>query len=83
MIDVQFAEFVSDPFLAIHQLYEALCRELTSATEERMRTFLASNPGDGGGGRYRFADTGLDADVLRKRSMPYQERFGVASEPVR
>jgi hypothetical protein len=48
-----------------------------------MQKFLASNPGDGGGGRYRFEDTGLDADVLRERATRYQERFGVASEPVR
>ena len=48
------------------------------------RAFLAANPGDGGGGgtRYRFADTGLDAEALRLRCAPYQERFGVASEPV-
>ena len=48
-----------------------------------MRAFLAGNPGDGGGDRYRFADTGLDAGALRQRSRPYQERFGVESEPVR
>ena len=50
-----------------------------------MRDFLAANPGDGGGGgtRYTFADTGLDADALRERARPYQERFDVLSEPVR
>jgi len=48
-----------------------------------MRAFLADNPGDGGGDRYRFADTGLDADVLRERAARYQDRFGVVSEPVR
>ena len=50
----------------------------------RMRSFLATHPGDGGGGgsRYTFADTGLDADVLRERSRAYQEFFDVPSEPV-
>jgi hypothetical protein len=47
-----------------------------------MRRFLAGNPGDGGGGRYRFAGTGLDADLLRERASRYQERFAVASEAV-
>jgi hypothetical protein len=49
-----------------------------------MRAFLASHPGDGGGGgaRYRWADTGLDAGALRERAAPYQERYGVVSEPV-
>ncbi|HEY1989985.1 MAG TPA: sulfotransferase [Acidimicrobiales bacterium] len=85
VVDVQFSEFVDDPFSTIDKLYTALGRELTGETEQRMRAFLASNPGDGGGGgaRYRFADTGLDADKLRDRSAHYQERFGVVSEPVR
>jgi hypothetical protein len=83
VVDVQFAEFCADPLATIRRLYGALGRELTAEAEGRMRTFLAGNPGDGGGDRYRFADTGLDADALRQRSLPYQERFGVASEPVR
>ena len=49
-----------------------------------MRAFLVEHPGDGGGGgsRYSFADTGLDADELRERGRGYQEYFGVPSEPV-
>ena len=31
----------------------------------------------------RWADTGLDADALRERARPYQERFDVPTEPVR
>jgi hypothetical protein len=57
---------------------------LSDQSEASMRAFLARNPGDGGGGgsRYRWADTGLDADALRERARAYQERFGVPSEPV-
>jgi hypothetical protein len=80
VVDVQFSEFMQDPFTTIRRLYDALGRELPEDTEAKMRTFLAGNPGDGGGNRYRFADTGLDADALRERSAPYQERFGVPSE---
>ncbi|MGD0394114.1 MAG: sulfotransferase [Acidimicrobiales bacterium] len=84
-IDVHFLDFMADPIETIGQIYAALGRELTHRTEEQMRAFLGANPGDGDGGaaRYRFADTGLDAHALRRRSLPYQERFGVASEPVR
>jgi hypothetical protein len=82
IVDVQFAAFMDDPFSTIRQIYAALGRELTEVAETRMRAFLAGNPGDGGGGRYTFADTGLDAGVLRERSRAYQERFGVPSEPV-
>jgi hypothetical protein len=83
VVDVQFSAFRADPLATIGELYSALGRELTGATEERMRTFLAGSPDDGGGGRYRFADTGLDAAALRERSRRYQERYGVESEPVR
>lgn len=84
-VHVQFTEFLTDPLSAIGQIYDELGLELTNSTEQAMRAFLDAHPGDGGGGgtRYRFADTGLDADELRERSRPYQERFGVASEPVR
>jgi hypothetical protein len=85
VIDVQFTEFIADPFSTRRSVYEQLGLELTDTTDQRMRAFLESHPGDGGGGgrRYRFADTGLDADLLRERAQPYQDRFGVVSEPVR
>jgi hypothetical protein len=85
MVDVHFTELVADPLATIGRLYDAVGRELSADTAARMRRFLADHPGDGGGGgsRYRFADTGLDAGEVRSRSAAYQERFGVASEPVR
>ena len=84
IVDVQFSSFVADPIAAVRKVYRALDRELHETTEQAMRRFLDANPGDGGGGgtRYRFADTGLDADALRERAAVYQERFGVESEPV-
>ncbi|MGH9016402.1 MAG: sulfotransferase family protein, partial [Acidimicrobiales bacterium] len=82
IIDVQYAEFLADPLATVGRLYDDLGRPLTADTERRMRAFLAGHPGDGGGGRYSFADTGLDAGAVRERARPYQERFGVASEPV-
>jgi hypothetical protein len=83
VVDVHFADFRADPLATVRQLYGALGRDLSDATEARMRRFLAGHPDDGGGGRYTFADTGLDAGALRERSRAYQERYGVDSEPVR
>lgn len=85
VIDLQFSDFIADPFTTIEAVYGAMGRELTPDAEARMRAFLSTHPGDGGGGgtRYRWADTGLDADELRERARPYQERYGVPSEPVR
>jgi hypothetical protein len=85
VVDVQFTDFVDDPFKTIGTIYDQLGMELTTEAEGAMRAFLAEHPGDGGGGgtRYTFADTGLDADALRERSQPYQQHFGVLSEPIR
>lgn len=84
VVDVQFTDFVAAPLQAVAAIYAAMGRELTPDTEARMEAFLDAHPGDGGGGgtRYRFEDTGLDAEELRSRAELYQERFGVRSEPV-
>ena len=84
VVDVQFGEFMADPFATIGEIYDALGLAFSADAESRMRAFLLEHPGDGGGGgsRYTFADTGLDADDLRERGGDYQEYFGVPSEPL-
>lgn len=82
IIDVQLTDFVREPFSFLRKLYAQLGRELTPETEQRMRDFLAAHPGDGGVGRYRWSDTGLDAQEFRERVAAYQERYDVPSEPL-
>jgi len=82
VIDVQFTDFMRDPFATIRSLYGRLDRELTPAAERRMREHLAVHPGDGGGGRYSWADTGLDAEQLREQVGAYQQRYAVPTEPL-
>jgi hypothetical protein len=82
VIDVLFADFMRDPFATIRSLYGRLGRELTPTAEQRMRDYLAAHPGDGGGGRYSWADTGLDAEPLREQVAAYQDRYGVPTEPL-
>ena len=72
-----------DLFATIRSLYGRLDRELTPIAEQRMREHLAAHPGDDGGGRYTWADTGLDAAQLREQVTPYQERYGVPTEPLK
>ncbi len=83
VIDMQFADFMRDPFATIRSLCGRLDRELTPVAEQRMRDFLAAHPGDGGGGRYSWADTGLDAEQLRDQVAAYQERYHVPTEPLK
>lgn len=83
VIDVQFTDFVKDPWTTIKDIYAALGRELKPEAEQKMRDFLTANPGDGGRGRYTWSDTGLDAGEVRERVRAYQERYNVPTEELR
>jgi Sulfotransferase family len=83
VVDVQFADFVRDPFTTIRSLYAELGRELEPVAEKNMRAYLDAHPGDGGGSRYSWADTGLDAGQVREQARAYQQRYGVPDEPLR
>ena len=83
VIDVQFAEFMRDPLATVAGLYRELGRDLEPGTEMRMRRYLEAHPGDLGGNRYRWADTGLDADTVREQVRGYQQRYHVPDEPIR
>ena len=80
---VPFADFIRDPFSTIRVLYAELGRELEPVAEQNMRAFLAAHPGDGGGSRYSWADTGLDAGLVREQVSAYQERYGVPTETLK
>jgi hypothetical protein len=84
VVDVQFADFMSDQIGTIRAVYDRFGLELAPETEERMRRFLDDNPQDKHGTHtYTFADTGLDAGAMRERARRYQEYFGVSSEALR
>src|ERR1700760_1500817 len=61
IVDVRFSDFMGDPWSTIKGIYRKLGRELSPAGENSMRAFLATHPSDGGGKRYTWSDTGLDA----------------------
>jgi hypothetical protein len=80
IVDVQFRQFMADPFGTIGDLYDRLGYELTPVAEERMRAFLADNPRDKHGRHeYTFGATGLDVGEIRERARRYQEYFDVPS----
>jgi Sulfotransferase family len=82
-VDVRFADFMADPIATIRRVYTQLGRELTPETEAKMRSFLTAHPGDGGGGRYTWNDTGLDEAELRPLVKVYQDRYDVPTETLR
>ena len=80
-VDVLFRDFVRDPMAVVRTIYERLGIELTQSAERAMRSFLAANPQEKHGGhKYSFADTGLDAGLLRERTRAYQEFFDIPEE---
>jgi hypothetical protein len=80
-VDVLFQDFVANPMATVASIYEHLGIELTPEAEKAMRAFLAANPQEKHGGhKYSFADTGLDAGLLRERTRSYQEYFGIPEE---
>jgi hypothetical protein len=80
-VDVLFGDFLRDPMAVVRTIYERLGIELTDAAERAMRAFLAANPQEKHGGhRYSFAETGLDAGLLRERTRAYQEFFDIPEE---
>jgi hypothetical protein len=83
LIDVQYTEFIKDPWTTIEDVYRRLGRELKPEAAQKMREFLTAHPGDGGRGRYTWSDTGLDAGEVRERVSAYQARYGVPTEQLR
>ena len=83
VIDVQYRDFVNDPWTTIKDIYQRLDRELRPEAEQRMREFLAAHPGDGGRGRYTWSDTGLREGEVRERVRAYQDRYAVPTENLR
>jgi hypothetical protein len=81
VIDVQFSEFMGDPFTTIRTVYEKLGLELTDVAEQRMRDHLAANPQDKFGKHtYTWTATGLDEGEWRERTRRYSEYFAIPSE---
>src|ERR1700761_4777260 len=83
VIDVQYTDFMKDPWTTIKDIYQRLDRELRPEAEQRMREFLAAHPSDGGRSRYTWSDTGLDAGEVRERVRAYQDRYAVPTEQLR
>jgi hypothetical protein len=80
-VDVLFSDFLRDPMAVVKTIYERLDIELSDVAEKSMRAFLAANPQEKHGGhRYSFAETGLDAGLLRERTRAYKEFFDIPEE---
>ena len=80
--DMQFRDFVRDPFAGVEKIYAALGLPMTARGAERMRAYIANHPkGKDGIHRYAPAEFGVDPAAVRRAFGPYMERFGLVPEP--
>jgi sulfotransferase family protein len=83
VFDMHFRDFIRDEIAMVRRIYAHFDLALSAEAETRMRRFLAANPKDKHGAhRYTLADAGLDPVTERERYAAYQERYGIASEPL-
>lgn len=83
VVDLQFRDFMAEPFTTIRAIYDKLGLALSDENEQAMRSFLADNPqGKHGVHQYTFAATELDIDEMKSRCARYNDFFGVATEPL-
>ncbi len=78
ILDVQYADTVSDPMGTVRRIYENFGEPLTPHAETAMQAFLAGNPkGKHGKHEYDLAEFGLTRNQVRQEFADYIERFSI------
>ena len=78
-IDVMHAEFHADPMNIVQRIYASFGFTLDTATEARMRAWIAANPaGKQGEHRYTLEQFGLSHAAISESFAPYDARYGFA-----
>ncbi|MFT3965548.1 MAG: sulfotransferase [Sphingobium sp.] len=81
IIDVHYADLMSNPIESMRSLYKALDDDFTPEAEKAMRDWLDANPqGKFGKHEYKLEQYGLTLDQLRKGFDRYLSRYDVARE---
>jgi hypothetical protein len=81
IVDICYADLLTDHLGTISAVYKQLGMELTDVTAARMAAYLEAKPKDRHGPRsYAFESLGADRLQLREQFAPYMARFGVPEE---
>jgi len=81
MIDVHYAELMTDPIATMRELYTALGDDFTPEAEAAMQDWLDDNPqGKFGKHEYKLDQFGLNVADLEARFSKYLLRYAVARE---
>ena len=83
IVDVQYADLVTDPVATVRSIYAAVGDELDDDGAEAVTAYVEAHPrGQFGAHRYDVSEYGLDAGALAERFAAYTDRYGVPSEHV-
>ncbi len=81
IIDVHYADMVTDPLGTMRSLYKALGDDFTPEAEAAMQAWLADNPQNKFGKHdYQLEKFGLSVEQLQPLYEPYLARYNVARE---
>lgn len=75
IIDIRYADLVTDPVETVSSLYADLGSDYDDATQQAVTEYVTTHRGSNGGHRYDPADWGLDTDALHERFAGYLERY--------
>jgi len=82
IVDVQYADLVTDPTTTVASIYRACGDELDDVGAKAIVEYVDSHPkGQFGAHTYDVAEFGLDAATLGERFAGYIERYHVPREP--
>jgi hypothetical protein len=81
IVDVQYADLVTDPVGTVRAIYGAVGDELDDTAAKAITDYVDAHPrGQFGAHRYDVAEYGLDAGELAERFAGYTDRYAVPRE---
>ena len=84
IIDVQYADLVSDPVGTVERIYSACGRDFDAPARAAVSAFVGANPkGRFGTHGYRLEDYGLQPDPITERFADYVTRYDIPAEASR
>jgi hypothetical protein len=81
IVDVQYADLVTDPVATVRSIYAAVGDELDDGAANAITNYVDAHPrGQFGAHRYDVSEYGLDTDALAERFADYTDRYAVPRE---
>jgi hypothetical protein len=81
IVDVQYADLVTDPVATVRAIYDAVGDELDDTAAKAITDYVDAHPrGQFGAHTYDVAEYGLDAGELAERFVSYSDRYAVPRE---